>query len=139
MKIIIVSQYFFPEEFLVNDFAWGLERRGHDVIVFTGLPNYPSGKFFKGYSIFSGPYKEVINGITIHRVPILPRGNSCGWRLALNYISFVLSGILGGLIFGGQRFDCILVYQMSPVTMGIPARFIKWFTKSQLVFWIHDL
>ncbi len=53
MKILIVSQYFWPEEFRINDLALDLKARGHRVSVLTGLPNYPAGRFFPGYGFFN--------------------------------------------------------------------------------------
>ena len=90
MKILIVGQYFWPENFRINDIAVGLKERGHEVIVFTGKPNYPSGKFFQGYTMFNKK-RESWNGITIYRVPLISRGNGKGLRLIFNYLSFLFS------------------------------------------------
>ena len=87
MKLLIVSQYFWPENFKINDVANGLVERGFDVSVLTGIPNYPKGKFYKDYSCFK-KNKEKWNGITIYRSPLLSRANGSGIRLFLNYFSF---------------------------------------------------
>ncbi len=78
MKLLIVSQYFWPENFKINDVANGLVERGFEVSVLTGIPNYPLGRFYKGYS-FLKKYKEKWNGITIYRSPLISRGkiNTC--------------------------------------------------------------
>jgi hypothetical protein len=86
MKLLIVSQYFWPEEFRINDLALDLVKRGHDVSVVTGNPNYPKGKFIKGYGFKYST--ETYQGIKIHRVPIFARGNS-SFMLILNYMSFI--------------------------------------------------
>jgi colanic acid biosynthesis glycosyl transferase WcaI len=78
MRILIVSQYFWPEEFLINIFALDLRHRGHEVEVLTGLPNYPSGRFAPGYG-WSGPYKDDFQGIPVWRSPLVPRGNASAW------------------------------------------------------------
>ena len=87
MNVLIVSQYFWPENFRINDFAKGLVEKGHSVTVLTGIPNYPNGKYFKGYS-FLGPRSQFYNGIRVFRAPLIPRGNGSSLRLFLNYISF---------------------------------------------------
>lgn len=138
MNILVVSQYFWPEDFLINDFVQGLLERKHKVEVLTGLPNYPSGKFFKGYGHF-GPYKDCYNGVIVWRTPVFRRGKAKGLQLLLNYVSFVISACLRGLLFHRRSFDIILVFEVSPVSVGIPARFIKWLTKARLFFWVQDL
>lgn len=137
MRVLILTQYFWPEEFIVNDFAIGLQERGHDVSVLTGLPNYPSGSFFQGYG-FTGPYRENYQGIPIYRAPLIPRGNSKGGRLVVNYLSFALSACVRGL-FHSRAYDAIFVFEVSPITIGIPARFLRWLTRASLYFWVLDL
>jgi glycosyltransferase involved in cell wall biosynthesis len=138
MKILIVSQYFWPEEFLINDFAAGLKQRGHQVEVLTGLPNYPRGAFYAGYGLF-GPFYEEHQGISIWRSLVIPRGRGSGLQLAVNYLSFALFSSLRALSAFWRRFDAILVYQLSPVTVGIPARLLKKLHKGRLILWIQDL
>ena len=95
MKILIVTQYFWPENFRINDLAAGLVERGHRVTVLTGTPNYPHGKFFAGYG-YGGPAREEHRGTEVVRVPLIPRGDGSGVRLALNYLSFVPTAPDGG-------------------------------------------
>lgn len=138
MKILIVTQYFWPESFRINDLALGLKARGHDVTVLTGIPNYPSGKFFEGYGFFSR-IRDEYGGIPIRRVPLLPRGNGGGLRLMLNFFSFALAGAVLAPFVCRKRHDVILVFQPSPITVGIPARVLKWFRKTPILFWVQDL
>jgi glycosyltransferase involved in cell wall biosynthesis len=138
MKILIVSQYFWPEEFLINDFACSLRDRNHDVEILTGLPNYPSGNFFTGYG-YAGPYRDTYKGIPIWRSPLIPRGNSAGLRLALNYLSFAILSCIRGFKACRRPFDIILVFQLSPISVGIPARLIKIITGGKILFWVQDL
>lgn len=81
MNLLIVTQYFWPEEFRINDLAQGLVARGHAVTVYTGKPNYPKGSFFPGYGFWSRA-RENHEGVEIVRVPLVPRGDgeSCGLR-----------------------------------------------------------
>ena len=66
MRILVISQYFFPENFRINDLVFSLNKRGHNVEVLTGKPNYPKGEYFNGYS-WTKPKFEKINGIKICR------------------------------------------------------------------------
>mgnify|MGYP006119837269 CR=1 FL=1 len=87
MRVLIVSQVFWPENFKINDVAKGLEERGHEVSVLTGIPNYPKGKFYKGYSFFKMK-QEDYEGITIYRSSVIPRGSGSSIKLFLNYFSY---------------------------------------------------
>lgn len=82
MKILIVTQYFFPENFKSNDLAFEMKRRGHDVTVLTGLPNYPSGIISEGYGFFKNT-KQNIEGVKVIRSWLLPRGKGGGIRIFL--------------------------------------------------------
>lgn len=138
MRILIVSQYFWPETFRINDVAHGLREQGHDVSVLTGLPNYPEGRLFKGYGM-SGPLREDYAGIPVCRVPLIPRGGGGGLRLALNYVSFVVSAIAFGLPRLRGRFDAVLVYEPSPVTVVLPALLLGRLRRLPVLFWVQDL
>ncbi|MBT3981972.1 MAG: glycosyltransferase family 4 protein [Bacteriovoracaceae bacterium] len=139
MKILIVTQYFWPEGFRVNDLATGLRDRGHQVSVLTGMPNYPQGNFFEGYSFF-GPSRESYEGIDVFRVPLLPRGSKKSFRLLLNYLSFALfASFLGPFIFRKHKFDKIFVFEVSPITVGLPGVVMKYLKKAQMFFWVTDL
>ena len=108
MNVLIVSQYFWPENFKINDIAKGLVEKGHNVSVLTGLPNYPTGKLFKGYSYFKIK-KEKLDKITIYRSPLLTRANGSSLRLFLNYFSFAFFASLR-VLFINKKFDRILVF-----------------------------
>jgi len=137
MRILIISQYFWPESFRINDIAQGLLERGHDVIVLTGKPNYPNGKFYEGYSFFGKPNEEW-NGLKIFRVPLIARGRGGGIRLFMNYISFAVLASFR-VLWMKKDFDSVLVYGISPVTVGIPAVIFKKLFKKPFFFWVQDL
>jgi len=137
MKILLVTQYFWPESFRVNDLVEGLIARGHEVTVLTGLPNYPAGRLFKGYTV-AGPYVEEFRGARVIRVPLIPRGDGGALRLAANYLSFVLSASIA-VWLRKWRGDAIFVYEPSPFTVGIPAIVLKKRIKRPIVFWVQDL
>jgi colanic acid biosynthesis glycosyl transferase WcaI len=138
VKVLIVSQYFWPENFRINDLAAGLVERGHLVTVLTGIPNYPGGRFFSGYGLFR-KVREEYKGIRILRVPLVPRGDGGGIRLAFNYLSFsFFASILSPFICRG-KFDLIFVYEPSPITVGLPAVVLKKLKSVPILFWVQDL
>jgi glycosyltransferase involved in cell wall biosynthesis len=138
MRLLIVTQYFWPEDFRINDLALGLRARGHEVTVLTGQPNYPHGRFFAGYGFF-GRAEERYEGVRVLRVPLLPRGAGGAVRLFFNYLSFALSASLLGPFRVRGSFDAILAYQPSPVTVGLPALVLKRLKRCPLLFWVQDL
>jgi colanic acid biosynthesis glycosyl transferase WcaI len=138
MRLLIVSQYFWPETFRINDVAQELVSRGHQVMVLCGTPNYPTGRIFSGYGYFRRT-REVWKGVEIVRVPIVPRGRRSAWRLAANYVSYAAMASLLGPIRCRGRFDAILIFGMSPVTMGIAAVVMKIVRRAPILFWVQDL
>ena len=91
MRILIVSQYFYPENFRVNEIAFYLSSKGYKVTVLTSKPNYPKGKFFKGYNFFN-KNTEYIYGVKVIRIPTIPRLNGGVLGMILNYFSFLFFG-----------------------------------------------
>ncbi len=138
MKILIISQYFWPENFRVNELSEELNKLGHQVTILTGFPNYPKGEIFKEFKL--NKYKfNIYKGVEIIRVPILPRKQN-KFNLILNYISFLVNSILFGFFkLRGKNFDIILTYQLSPVTVGITSAFFSFIKNCPNIFWIFDL
>lgn len=112
--ILVVSQYFFPEMFRINDMCQEWANRGYEVTVVTGIPNYPMGKFFEGYGLTKKRH-EIWQGIEIYRLPLIPRGNS-GIGMILNYFSFMISGIVAGKIKRRIKADYVFSFEVSPMT-----------------------
>jgi len=138
VRVLVVTQYFWPESFRINDVALGLVERGHEVTVLTGVPNYPNGRFFDGYGPLR-PYEQTYRGVDIKRVPLVPRRHAGKVLLSLNYLSFALSAsVLGPLLCRGS-YDLILVYEPSPVTVGLPAIVLKRLKNLPIMFWVQDL
>jgi glycosyltransferase involved in cell wall biosynthesis len=139
LKVLVVSQYFWPEGFRINDVVRTLVERGVSVDVLTGKPNYPEGKIFSGYRPW-GIQTEQYLGANVFRIPIFLRGTRSGWRLALNYLSFVFSGLLfAPWLLRGRRYEAIFVYATSPILQTIPALFLGWLKSSRVVVWVQDL
>jgi len=138
MKALIYTQYYWPESFRINDVAKALSENGIIVDVLTGKPNYPKGTVYSGYREW-GLQHEVRDGIHIHRIPLLSRGSG-GLRLALNYLSFVISGLFfSPWLLRKNKFDVIFVYAPSPILQAIPASFLGWLKGVPVVLWVQDL
>lgn len=138
MRLLILTQYYWPESFQINDVAASLVRKGIAVEVLTGQPNYPSGRIFPGYRAL-GWRRERHQGVLIHRMPLLARGRG-GWRLALNYFAFVFSGLVcGPAILRRKAFDAIFVYAPSPVLQTLPALLLARLKGCPVALWVQDL
>lgn len=139
MKILIVSQYFWPEGFRINDVVRSLVERGVKVDVLTGKPNYPEGAFFPGYRGW-GCQTEQLLGATVYRLPMVARGKRSAWRLISNYLSFVISGMLfAPWILRRQHYDVVFVHGMSPILQAIPALAIGSLKRLKVIVWVQDL
>ena len=139
MRILVVSQYFWPESFRINELVDSLTLRGIAVDVLTGKPNYPDGDIFKGYTA-AGCSTEQWRNARVSRVPLFPRGRKSGLRLALNYLSFVFSaGVFGPWLLRNARPDVILVYSPSPLLQALPALLIGRLKRIPVVIYVQDL
>lgn len=122
MRILVICQYYYPEPFRVNDLCEEMVKRGHEVTVVTGTPNYPEGEIYKGYEN-KRHVDEVINGVTVHRCAIIPRKTGTLYRM-LNYFSYPLEAkkyVKNLMASDGKPFDVVFVNQLSPVMMSEPA------------------
>ncbi len=137
MKILLVSQYFYPENFKINDLIFSLKKRGHDITVLTGKPNYSKTTFFEGYGWKSDDFETILD-IPVYRANLFARRKGNPFRLFLNYMSFAAFALFKVKKIKGS-FDLIFVYQTSPVTVGIPAIFAKRIFKAPIYFWVQDL
>lgn len=114
--ILVISQYFYPEQFRINDMACEWVKRGYKVTVLTGIPNYPMGKYFEGYDLTHKRH-EIWNGVEIIRIPLIARGsNSIG--MMANYGSFVVSGFFWNLV-NKIKADEVFIYEVSPMTQAL--------------------
>ena len=138
MRILIISQYFWPENFRVNELSEELKLLGHDVTILTGYPNYPKGEIYKDFKKNKSKFQNY-KGSEIIRVPLIPRKNN-KFYLILNYLSFLFNSIfLGYFKMRGKDFDIIFTFQLSPVTIGITSAFFSFTKKCPSIFWILDL
>lgn len=139
MRVLIWTQYFWPENFHINAIACGLKALGIEVVILTGKPNYPEGKIFDGYKAM-GIQREYYSGIEVIRIPLRSRGKNSGKGLALNYLSFIISGYLfAPYALRGRRFDAVFVYAPSPLLQALPAIYMSWLKRAPLVLWVQDI
>lgn len=134
--ILVISQCFYPEQFRINDMCQEWVKRGYKITVLTGIPNYPYGKFFKGYG-FTKRRKETWQGIEIVRIPLIPRGNN-SLSIVANYLSFVISGFFWK-IFTKIKADYVFTYGVSPMTQALIG---VWYSKKHKVpnyLYVQDL
>ncbi|UUX35246.1 glycosyltransferase family 4 protein [Fundicoccus culcitae] len=134
--ILVYSQYFYPEQFRINDICIELIKLGYKVSVVTGIPNYPQGKFYDGYNWKKNRFEQW-NGIDIYRIPIIPRGKkSIG--LVLNYASFVLfAHLLRNKL--PKNVDLVFTYEVSPMTQALPAIWYAQKHKLKHYLYVMDL
>ena len=137
MKVLLISQYFYPENFKINDLIFSLKERGHEITVLTGKPNYSKNQFFEGYGWKSDDF-EILNEIPVYRANLFSRRNGGALRLCWNYFSFAVWASLKLRKIKGS-FDAIFVYEPSPITGGIPAIFAKKKFNAPIYFWAQDL
>ena len=141
-KILVVTQHFWPENFRINDIVEGFLQDGIAVDVLCGLPNYPKGEWFPGYSA-AGPFEEEWHGARLYRCKEVPRRGNTSVNIFLNYISWpwyaahALHRLPGG-------YDAVFCFNTSPVLMCWPAiRYAKKhhipFTNYVLDIWPENL
>lgn len=138
MRLLIFTQYFEPENFRINDLVAGLRERGHEITVLTGQPNYPEGKFYPGYA-WNKPQTETIFGSSVVRVWTVSRGKGSSIRLFINYISYALFASMAVLSRIKNEYDAIFVFQVSPVTVCIPALLASNRFNLPVIMWVLDL
>lgn len=139
MKILIYSYNYHPEPIgiapLMTELAEGLARRGHEVRVLTGMPNYPERRIYEGYrgKLYC---TEMVNGVRIDRcyVWIRPKPGLLT-RLALDG-SFALTSFLRAL--NGWRPDVMLMTS-PPLAATVPAAVLRWLYRCPLVLNLQDI
>ena len=138
-NILILTNHFYPENFRVNDVAFELAKNNFNVTVLTGIPDYPQGRFYEGYGLFK-KRKEIVQGVKVIRIPLIPRGKDSLFMLSLNYISYAFCLTIRSFFIAlFHKFDSILVHHTSPVFLGVPAVMIKKMQKIKLYFWNLDI
>ena len=140
MRLCIFTNHFFPEEFKVNDIAFDLAKRGHTIVVITAIPDYPKKRMFRAYYSLFKKRKEIIDGVTIIRLPIIPRYNGSAVFLLLNYVSYFFTSYIFTYFHSFfHKYDGIFVHETSPFFIGLAAVHLKRRQNIPLLFWTLDL
>ena len=136
MKILVISQYYYPEQFQINEIAPELVKRGHEVTVLCGLPNYPKGVLFEGYDSLHHR-DEMVNEVRVIRCKQIMRGHN-PFKLILNYCSYVYNSkiVVSKL---SSDFDVVLGYQLSPISSMYAALEYKKLYGTPILFYTLDI
>ena len=139
MKILIVSQYFWPEYFRINDLVEELAKKNYQIDILTGYPNYPRGEIYNDFKKDRSLFNE-FKGCKIYRVPIIPRNKGTNLNIAINYLSFLLSSIFYGLyLIRKKKYDFVFTYATSPILVALISILICKIKKATHVIWVQDL
>lgn len=138
MRILVVSQYFWPEQFLINELVSDLVKDGHEIVVLTGEPNYPNGVLYPDFLDDKKKFSSY-HGVEIIRSKLTPRGTG-GLGLLFNYLSFMLSSSINLLkLRKKNKFDVVFFFQLSPIFSGLAAVLYKKIHKVPMVTWVQDI
>lgn len=136
MKILVICQHYWPENFRVTEICEALVERGHQVTALVGLPNYPTGIIPEEYRHFKNRH-QVRNGVEIKRCfEIGRRPGKVG--LAINYVSYMTSACIKALLHK-RDYDVIYAFSTSPVLMSLPAALLRCFTQKKFLIYVLDI
>ncbi len=136
-RLLVICQHYWPEDFRINDIVAGFIDSGIEVDVLCGIPNYPYGKFFDGYSFFRNRRQQK-DGVNIYRTVEIPRGKS-SFGILVNYLSYPFFASFSMLKLFGKKYDSILSYETSPVLMIFPAILFSKLKRLPLYSYVLDL
>ncbi len=137
MNIYIVAEYYYPDNFKINDMASEFVKRGNNVTTLTGLPDYEKGVIPKEYRFFRKRH-EIIDGAYVNRVSTVSRRSGAFFRI-LTYLSFAVNGFIYLKVCKRPDADVIFVSQSSPVTMAVPAFSLRKRIKKPVVLYCMDI
>ncbi len=140
-RILIYTNHFYPEQFKINEIVDWLSNEPYHVRVITCIPNYPGGKFYKGYNINSLFRKHINDNIIINRLPLIPRGNGNYFIRILSYLSYFISAFFFNfyIIFFKKKYDYVFVHHTSPFLIAIHPIMYGFFHKTTKILWDLDL
>ena len=140
-RILIYTNHFYPEQFKINEVVDWMSKEGFHIRVITCIPNYPLGKFFKGYGIKSIRDNYYRNNVIVNRLPLIPRGNGNYFTRLLNYLTFFVSTFFFTLylLLFVKKYDKILVHHTSPILIAIHPIFYGFFYRTEKYLWDLDI
>ena len=136
-KILIVTEYFYPEEFKINEIAIEWQKKGYQVDVLTNFPTYPAGKVFDGYEN-KWYQKDNYEGITVYRVKSVTGYKSSLFKKLLKYFTFMFIGSFVALKIG-KKYDYIFGFDIAALTGMVPAVMLNKFYKKPVTLWVQDV
>lgn len=136
-KILIVTEYFYPEEFKINDVAIEWKNKGYEVDVLTMVPTYPASKVFDGYKN-KWYQKDIWNGINIYRVRAVTGYKTSLFKKLLKYFAFMILGSFISLRIG-RRYNLIFGFNVGALTGMVPAILLNKLYNKNVTLWIQDI
>ena len=136
-RILIVTEYFYPEEFKINEIALAWKDKGYEVDILTQNPTYPFGKIFDGYKN-RWYYKDNYNGMTVYRVKAVTGYKESLFKKLLKYFTFMFLGSIVAL-FIGRKYDYVFGFDIAALTGMVPAIILKKVYKKPVTLWIQDV
>lgn len=137
-RLLVVCQHYWPESFRVNDICEFFAENGVEVDVLCGIPNYPSGKFYEGYSYFKNK-RQHHNGVNIRRVLEIPRGSNTNFRIFVNYVSFPFFSLFHVPRLLTKKYDRIFVFTYSPIFMALAGVIVGKIRRTEITLYALDL
>lgn len=136
-RILIVTEYFYPEDFKINEVAQSWTQKGYEVDVLTHNPTYPSGKIFDNYknNWFS---KASYEGMTVYRVKAVVGYKTSLLKKLLKYFTFMILGSILSTIIG-KKYDYVFGFAGGALTGMVPAVILRLFYKKPVTLWIQDI
>tara|TARA_B100001250_G_C19767704_1_gene775565 strand:- start:14 stop:1225 length:1212 start_codon:yes stop_codon:yes gene_type:complete len=140
-RILIYTNHFSPEQFKINEIVDWITTMDYEVRVVTGIPNYPLGKYYKGYGLHSISKFEYNGKLIVNRLPLIPRGNGGYIMLMLNYFSYFLSTLFFTVyLLFKKKYDFIFVHHTSPFLIAIhPIIYSVFSRKTKKYLWDLDI
>ena len=136
MRGLIISQYFWPENFKINELAVELNKK-FEIDVLTSYPNYPHGKLFEEFKKNRTRFSKY-KGVNIIRIPQILRGRGNKLKISINYLSFLISSLIK-ILFIKKKYDFIFVFAPSPIFVALAGILLSRRQKSKLYIWVLDL
>lgn len=136
-KTLIITEVFFPEDFVINDLVAHWAGKGKDIEVLTRIPSYPKGEVFNGFTN-STFQKSEFKGAKVHHIPFVRGYQKSGFKKILNYLNYMFFSFWF-LLFNGRKYERIFIYQTGPLSNAFSATFLKWIFKWKIVIWSQDL
>jgi hypothetical protein len=140
LRILLISQYFFPETGATSNRIFSLAKKfkedGHDVRVIAEKPNHPKGIFFDGYEkgIF---LDKVYKGIPVTYTWVFTRPEKGFLGRIFFYLSFMMMAIIAS-VRTNEKYD-IVVASSPPLFVGISGWVIAKLKKAKFSFDVRDL